>query len=191
MGASKTRKVIKYTYAERASLLRPFATPRTPPLIFFPGVLGSFSAIQREHKKHAIHLASLRAQSTSSRHPFARSFSYSIVGAPQSRKPRTRARTSSAPIGRTGSARLSTALCVASMRCRCHFFLMTSSFFFQEEDGILASSEPVGTVVLTPSGKKACVVSFMSRRLALRLLSMQDRRRAPHARAPDQRPSVV
>ncbi|KAF7360133.1 Aminotransferase [Mycena venus] len=42
MVASKTKKVIKYTYAER--------------------VLGSFSLIQREHKKHAIHLASLRAQ---------------------------------------------------------------------------------------------------------------------------------
>ncbi|KAJ7079437.1 hypothetical protein B0H15DRAFT_858735 [Mycena belliarum] len=42
MGASKTRKVLKYTYTER--------------------VLGSFSLIQREQKKHAIHVASLRAQ---------------------------------------------------------------------------------------------------------------------------------
>ncbi|KAJ7185881.1 hypothetical protein C8R46DRAFT_1185476 [Mycena filopes] len=42
MVASKTKLVIKYTYAER--------------------VLGSFSQIQREHKKHAVHLASLRAQ---------------------------------------------------------------------------------------------------------------------------------
>ncbi|KAJ7109656.1 hypothetical protein C8R43DRAFT_1043074 [Mycena crocata] len=42
MVSAKTKKVIKYTYAER--------------------VLGSFSLIQREHKKHAIHLASLRAQ---------------------------------------------------------------------------------------------------------------------------------
>ncbi|KAF8169824.1 hypothetical protein K438DRAFT_1854724 [Mycena galopus ATCC 62051] len=42
MVAAKTKKVIKYTYTER--------------------VLGSFSLIQREHKKHAIHLASLRAQ---------------------------------------------------------------------------------------------------------------------------------
>ncbi|KAJ7697624.1 hypothetical protein B0H17DRAFT_1051645 [Mycena rosella] len=42
MGSSKTRKALKYTYAER--------------------VLGSFSLIQREHKKHAIHLASLRVQ---------------------------------------------------------------------------------------------------------------------------------
>ncbi|KAJ7443833.1 hypothetical protein FB451DRAFT_78215 [Mycena latifolia] len=42
MGSSKTRKILKYTYAER--------------------VLNSFSLIQREHKKHAIHLASLRAQ---------------------------------------------------------------------------------------------------------------------------------
>ncbi|KAJ7735757.1 hypothetical protein B0H16DRAFT_1892181 [Mycena metata] len=42
MVASKTKKVTKHTYAER--------------------VLSSFSQIQREHKKHAVHLASLRAQ---------------------------------------------------------------------------------------------------------------------------------
>ncbi|KAJ7017173.1 hypothetical protein C8F04DRAFT_477193 [Mycena alexandri] len=42
MVASKTKKVTKYTYVER--------------------VLRSFSQIQREHKKHSVHLASLRAQ---------------------------------------------------------------------------------------------------------------------------------
>ncbi|KAK7044896.1 aminotransferase [Favolaschia claudopus] len=42
MVASKSKKVLNYTYAER--------------------VLGSFTQIQREHKKHAVHLASLKTQ---------------------------------------------------------------------------------------------------------------------------------
>ncbi|KAJ7077188.1 hypothetical protein C8R44DRAFT_992960 [Mycena epipterygia] len=103
MGASKSRKVIKYTYAER--------------------VLGSFSAIQREHKKHAIHLASLRAQ-----------------------------------IQKTANARKD--------KLGPHWKNWVGKAVHRlEEDGILASSEPVGTVALTPSGKKA--IAAARRTLAL------------------------
>ncbi|KAJ6614569.1 hypothetical protein B0H10DRAFT_2044612 [Mycena sp. CBHHK59/15] len=93
MVASKTKKVIKFTYAER--------------------VLGSFSLIQREHKKHAIHIASLRAQ---------------VQKTAQARKDK---------LGPHWKNWVGKAL---------HRL---------EEDGILAASEPSGTVVLTPNGRKA------------------------------------
>ncbi|KAJ6583002.1 hypothetical protein DFH09DRAFT_1360293 [Mycena vulgaris] len=103
MVASKTKKVMKYTYTER--------------------VLGSFSLIQREHKKHAIHLASLRAQ-----------------------------------VQKTANAR--------NDRLGPHWKNWVGKAVHRlEEDGILASSEPPGTVALTPNGKKA--ISAARRSLAL------------------------
>ncbi|KAJ6487687.1 hypothetical protein C8R45DRAFT_254205 [Mycena sanguinolenta] len=96
MVASKTKKVMKYTYSER--------------------VLGSFSLIQREHKKHAIHLASLRAQ---------------ILKTANARKDKL------GPHWKNWVGKAVQRL---------------------EEHGIL-SSEPAGTVALTPSGKKAILAA--------------------------------
>ncbi|KAF7351424.1 Aminotransferase [Mycena sanguinolenta] len=96
MVASKTKKVMKYTYPER--------------------VLGSFSLIQREHKKHAIHLASLRAQ---------------ILKTANARKDKL------GPHWKNWVGKAVQRL---------------------EERGIL-SSEPAGTVALTPNGKKAILAA--------------------------------
>ncbi|KAJ6557872.1 hypothetical protein B0H19DRAFT_1148833 [Mycena capillaripes] len=97
MVASKAKKVTKYTYAER--------------------VLGSFSLIQREHKKHAIHLASLRAH-----------------------------------IQKTANARKD--------KLGPHWKNWVGKAVHRlEEDGILESSEPAGTVALTPNGKKAILAA--------------------------------
>ncbi|KAJ7269551.1 hypothetical protein C8J57DRAFT_1716638 [Mycena rebaudengoi] len=93
MVSSKTKKVIKFTYAER--------------------VLSSFTLIQREHKKHAIHLASLRAQ-----------------------------------IQKTADARKD--------KLGPHWKNWVGKAVHRlEEEGILAASEPSGSVVLTANGKKA------------------------------------
>ncbi|KAJ7449072.1 hypothetical protein B0H11DRAFT_2202218 [Mycena galericulata] len=103
MVSSKNKKATKYTYAER--------------------VLGSFSLIQREHKKHAIHLASLRAN-----------------------------------IQKIANDR--------NDKLGPHWKNWVGKAVHRlEEEGILASAEPVGTLVLTPNGKKA--ISAARRSLAL------------------------
>ncbi|KAJ7727004.1 hypothetical protein DFH07DRAFT_852129 [Mycena maculata] len=103
MVSSKNKKATKYTYAER--------------------VLGSFSLIQREHRKHAIHLASLRAQ---------------VQKIANSRRDKL------GPHWKNW---------------------VNKAVHRLEEDGILAPSEPAGTLVLTPNGKKA--ISAARRSLAL------------------------
>jgi hypothetical protein len=51
--------VSRHTYAEREfCAVSGVVLTRTLP----PGVLGAFSQLQREHKKRAVHIASLRAQ---------------------------------------------------------------------------------------------------------------------------------
>ncbi|KAJ7199321.1 hypothetical protein B0H12DRAFT_1165411 [Mycena haematopus] len=116
MGASKTKKVIKYTYTER--------------------VLSSFSLIQREHKKHAIHLASLRAQSM-------QTLCFFPFPALTSLARHTVLKTANARKDRLGP----------------HWKNWVGKAVHRlEEHGIL-SSEPAGAVALTPNGKKAILAA--------------------------------
>jgi hypothetical protein len=72
MVAQRSKKVAKYTYAERESNPPPDIFFRLPagirhssPVLYSIsciGVLGALSQVKKEHRKHAVHLATIRAQ---------------------------------------------------------------------------------------------------------------------------------
>jgi hypothetical protein len=56
----RNKKTPKVSYVERESI---YHLPNDGYSDFFQiGVLGAFSQVQREHRKHSVHLATLRAQ---------------------------------------------------------------------------------------------------------------------------------
>ena len=66
MAPKYSKKKAKYTYAERELSLNLDVIPST--LLnhsIRSGVLSALSSIQKDHRKHAVHMATLRAHGTS------------------------------------------------------------------------------------------------------------------------------
>ena len=65
MAPQYSKKKAKFTYTERKHRLDVAVTSLVDPSSFHLGVLGALSDLQKEHRKHAVHMATLRAHGTS------------------------------------------------------------------------------------------------------------------------------